>query len=242
MIKLNLLPDIKREYLRTRRLEAKVISGAIVAMLAALGLVVFAALAVYGAQALQISLLSGSIKDNAQKLASIKDIEKYVTVQNQLTQINQLHEKKNIYSRVFDVAARVNPKAPNNVRITALDVDAATTTMRFQGETASFTGLETFRDTLKNAGVVFSEGNDTANAGKEPLFTPSSVTVVTQALGKSQTGQQVVSFEVTAAYNARLFSRQVKSYIISVPSIETTQTKQDAPNVFGEPTINQEGQ
>lgn len=232
MIQLNLLPEIKREYIKARHLEARVISTAVLIMAIVLGLVVAAAVWVYAAQAVHMSLLTKSINTNMSKLKNTKDLDKYITVQNQLANISTLHDNKSITSRLFDVLSRLNPKAPNSVRVMGLTVDTATTTMVFEGETASYTGLETFRDTLKNAELVYTP-KDSKTASKESLF--KSVTVDAQSLTTSaESGETKVSFKLTATYSPVLFARSSTATEVRVPNIETTQTKQDTPDVFGD--------
>lgn len=232
MIQLNLLPDIKREYIKARRTQAKVVSIAILVCMVSVGLLVLAILWVYGVQNIQKSTLTKSIEKRAKELKDTPDLNKYITVQNQLANISLLHSDKPLTSRIFDIMPRLNPKAPNNVRITSVDIDTATTTMLLEGETASFTGLETFRDTLRNASVLYTtmgaEGRTT-----EPLFTSGSVQVLSQGLGKKEDGSSIVSFKISTTYNTKAFARDTTSLDVSVPNMDTTQSKQDTPDVFG---------
>lgn len=230
MIRLNLLPEVKREYLRTRQIQARVISIAIIVSMAMVGLVVAAALWVYGAQTLQMNMLSSSIDKNMNELRSIKDIDGYVTIQNQLTHIDSLHAQKSIFSRVFSVVSNLNPKAPNNVHISSLDASSVDHSLTFQGETSTYTGLETFRDTLKNAEIVTASGSEKLFIGEDPVH------IDTHSIGKSSDGKQVVSFRLIATYNPKIFSRDLSDYTIKVPNKETTQTKEAAPDTFATPT------
>lgn len=231
MIRLNLLPDIKREYIRARRIEARVITLATLASIGAVAGIVALGLWVYGAQTLQKNLLNSSIEKRMSELKSKKDINKYVTVQNQLTHIDSLHGNKVIISRVFDVLSKLNPKAPNNITISDLTVDTTNTIMSFEGQVGTYTALETFRDTLKNAELQYQvEGESGSNT--EKLF--SDVLIVSQAIGKDQATQKdYVSFKISAKYSTRVFAVNVNSFQVIVPNIETTQSKQDAPDVFG---------
>lgn len=231
MITLNLLPEIKREYLKARRTQGRVIGLAILVCIISAGLVVLAAMWVYGVQNLQKSNLTKSIHQKHTELSNIKDIGKYVTVQNQLGQISSLHQNKAMLSRTFAVFSKVNPKAPNNVRISTLSIDTETLTMTVDAETDTFTGLETFRDTLKNASLNYRvEGDETLQT--EPLF--SSVTIDSQGLSKAANGSSIVGFKLTLAYNDKMYARDSRDVSVSVPEKETTQSKQDAPDVFGE--------
>ena len=240
MITLNLLPDIKRDYLRARRTQAQVISGAILLSIVAIGVVVVAAVVVYGIQGYQKKALTDSINKNAAELKAIPDIEKYVTVQNQLANISQLHADKPIISRIFDIIPKLNPKEPNNVKIANMTVDVATTSILLEGETSSFTGLETFRDTLKNAELSYRNADN--QPMKEKLFKSDGITIVEQGLGKTEAGAPIVSFKITAVYSDNLFVRANKDISVTVPNKETTQSKQDAPSVFGEPEATRGGE
>lgn len=244
MIQINLLPDIKIQYQKTRRTQAKVISGAILACIIAIGAVVLVALWVYGVQNIQKAQLKKTIDTRYNELRSIKDIDKYVTVQNQLTKISGLHANKMILSRFLDVVAKLNPKAPNNVRLSMLSVDTTTTTFTMDGETDTYTGLETFRDTLRNAKLSYAVTDTEGKAG-EPivgsLFTPESVTIISQGLGKKADGSAVVSFKISVQYDPKVFARDSTNIVVSVPTKDTTQSKQDTPDVFSPSQATQEG-
>ena len=239
MIQLNLLPDIKLQYQKARRTQAKVVSGAILACIVSVGAVVLAVLWVYGIQTIQKAQLTKSIDTKYGELKAVKDIDKYVTVQNQLANLSGLHSEKIIMSRIFDVMAKLNPKAPNNVRISTLNVDTATNTMTMDGETDTFTGLETFRDTLKNASLNYIPVSDdgtthTETLTSEQFFTPNTVMILTQGIGKTSENKVVVSFKISAEYNPKVFARDSANVAITVPNKDTTQSKEDTPSVFSE--------
>lgn len=241
MIQLNLLPEIKREYLKARRVQNRVISISILISVVSLGLVALAGFWVYAVQNIHKAALTSGIEKKSKELKSIPDINKYVTIQNQLGSISGLHSNKIIMSRVLDVMAKLNPKAPNNVRISNLEVDSEASTMLITGETDTFTGLETFRDTLKNASLVYTPVGDEASA-TERLFEPANIVVISQGLGKAQEGEKtIVIFKLSAQYNPLLLARDSNNIAIQVPDKETTQSKQDSPSVFAESQAKTEG-
>lgn len=233
MIKLNLLPDVKLEYLHTKRVQAQVISIATIVTLAAIGLVVLLAVWVYGGQTLQKNYLTGEIKKNETELRNVKDIDKYLTIQNQLGNITALHDAKNDFSRLLTFLPTLNPSAPNNVRLTNVEVitNEAGNTLALQGEVKDYTALATFRDTLMNAQLNYGES-------KERLF--ESVTVSTSALEQSTAGPQVVVFRIDTIYNPNAFLFSVKNPSVSIPLKTTTQSAQSSPDVFGESTVQKE--
>ena len=245
MIQINLLPDIKLQYQKARRTQAKVVSGAIMTCIVAVGAVVLAVMWVYGIQGLQKSQLTKSIDKKYSELSSIKDIDKYVTVQSQLANISGLHSEKVMMSRIFEVMSKLNPKAPNNVRVSTLTVDTTATTITIDGQADSFTGLETFRDTLKNASLSYAatgQGTEKKTATTESLFTPDSVMILTQGVGKTTEGKVLVSFKISVQYNPNVFARDTTDIAIIVPNKETTQSKEDAPSVFSKAEATIEGE
>lgn len=230
MITLNLLPEVKLEYLRTRRLKAKVIGSAVLVTMIAIGLVILVAGWVYGAQALQKSYLTGEIEKNAKALKAIPDIEKYLTIQNQLANLSTLHADKNDFSRLLTFLPTLNPAAPRNVTLTNIELKSTDelNSLQFQGEAKDYTGLNTFRDTLANATLKYD--------GKtEKLFT--NVTISSSALEQGQGGTPVVTFNIDTTYNASAFLSSIKTPQVEVPQLNTTQSAQAAPDVFGQSSV-----
>src|SRR5689334_10754914 len=109
MIQLNLLPDLKKEFIRAQKNKSLVISSSILVTLGALGLSALLFVYVTFAQQVQISLVTDDISKKADELSKVKDINKYLTIQNQLSSIGQLHNDKGIYSRLFDFFNVLNP-------------------------------------------------------------------------------------------------------------------------------------
>lgn len=226
MIQLNLLPDIKIEFLKKQRSRVQVITGAIILSLAAVGLTVFAALWVYAAQGLQKTLLTGDIKANVKKLQDIKDIDKYVTIQNQLASITALHDSKNNYSRLLDYLPSIN----TGVKLEGVNVDSVTKTLTFEGTTADYTTLLVFRDTLRGAKLHYIDVNNKQQ--ETGLFT--KVNIDSSGIGTNKDSTSTVSFKISTVYFDSAFSSTIQKPTITVPKKETTPSAEGAPTaVFG---------
>lgn len=239
MIKLNLLPDVKIEYLKTKRTQAQVISIATIVSIAMIALVVVLALWVYGGQTLQKDYLTGQIQKNAAELKSVPDVDKYLTIQNQLAHITALHDNKSDFSRLMTYLPSLNPVQPNNVTITTVELSSTEDGVRIlslQGEGKDYTALSTFRDTLVNAVLKYSDEED--KVVEERLF--EAVTVVSSGLEKSSKGGSVVVFKIDTTYNPNAFLSSVKDPSVSVPTKTTTQSAQASPNVFGKSSTEEE--
>lgn len=239
MISLNLLPDVKLEYLRTQRTKAKVISIAVIVTIAAIGLVMLVAGWVYGAQVIQKSYLTGEIKKHNDELKKLPDINKYLTIQNQLEHITQLHEGKNDFSRLMTYLPQLTPAGTQSVAFTNLDLKSgeAGNTIMFQGEAKDYTSLNTFRDTLINAKLNY---NVDGQKQSEKLF--EIVTVTSSSLEVGTSGARLVTFTIDTTYNPNAFIASIKQPTVTVPNITTTQSAQAAPNVFSQSTVQREGQ
>lgn len=232
MITLNLLPDIKREYIKTRRTYARVISLSILISLVAVGVTVLLAVWVYAVQTVHISLVTDSIKKNETKLESIKDVDKYVTIQNQLANLSALHDEKNDFARLLEFLPQFNPVSPDNVTLNSVAVNDQDGTITMQGTTSTYTGLVKFRDILQKAQIKYKTG-DADDEQTEALF--SEVTVPEQALSVSTSGDGMgtqVSFKVVVTYSKAAFQSSSRDVAVSVPTTETTPSKRDTPDIF----------
>lgn len=240
MIRINLLPDIKRDFLKARRDQARVVGISILAILIAGGVTVLLALWVYAVQNIHINLLTQNITDTNNEVRKIKDIDKYVTVQNQLSNLLSLHDDKNDFSRLLDILPTLNPRTPNNVRLSSLNIDDALGTISLEGQTGSFSGLITFRDIMENAAVEYRVGLVDSEPIKGKLF--SEVAIVEQGMGKTQDGSVVVGFKISAKYDKAAFKSNSRDVSVSVPKLDTTPSKQDTPDIFTADTIEPGGE
>lgn len=240
MIHLNLLPDVKREFLKAKRDQARFISIAILSVFVVGGVTVVLAVWVYAVQTIHINLLTQNIKDNAAEIEAISDVNKYVTLQNQLTNLSQLHDGKNDFSRLLTILPTLNPKSPNNVMLASLTLSTEENTISLDGRVADFTGLVTFRDILQNAELEYRAGVENSEVIKEKLF--SEVIILEQGMSKTTEGTTVVSFKIIVKYNLAAFVNSSKDVSVSVPKLETTPSKQGSPDLFAsDNTISQEG-
>lgn len=234
MIHLNLLPDVKRDFLKAKRDQARVISIAILSVLIVGGLTVALAFWVYVAQTIHINLLTQNIKDTAAEIEKVPDINKYVTLQKQLANLSALHNGKNDFSRLLTILPTLNPKSPNNVELTSVTLGTEENTIALDGRVADFTGLVTFRDILQNAELEYRASADATETVKEKLF--SEVLIVEQGMSKTSDGATVVGFKMSVKYNPAAFVSSSKGVTVHVPKLETTPSKQGSPNLFASET------
>jgi hypothetical protein len=214
MIEINLIPDIKQELLRAERVRSMVISLAILIGLGAIGVVVLLGLWVFGIQLARGALSDKTIKDESAKLASVKDLSRTLTIQNQLNQLPSLHESKHIDSRIFDVLTTINPPQPNNIAISKLTLDSTDKTVTIEAQAVGgYPALEVFKKTIAATTFQFT-GAD----GEETRPLATSISDGDRSYGEDASGQKVLRFSLVFGYPDELVTPYLQGAKIVAPS------------------------
>ncbi len=214
MIEINLVPDVKQELIRAQRVRTSVISMAVIVGVVAVGLVVVLAIWVYAVQAGRSYFVDKEIKDSSNALSQVKDINNTLTIQNQLSKLSSMHSDKMIDSRIFDVLQTVNPPAPNDIRVTNLQIDAASSTVTIQGQAANgYAALDVFKKTLSATTVQYTQNGQ---SGSVPLV--SSLNDADRSYGEDANGAKVLRFTISFVYPKELFAATIPTLTIQAPS------------------------
>lgn len=215
MIEINLVPDVKQELIRAQRVRLSVISAATLFGLISIGIVVVLAL-LLGAQVVASSLLDNSINDKSKQLADVPDINKTLTLQNQLATIPSIRDKSHVTSRIFDVLTTVTASSSgdNRVQYSNVTVDTTEETVTVQAQTPSFEGLDAFKKTLEATKFEFAT-EDSGDKTSVPLA--SQISVGEQGYGQDTSGSNVVTFTLTFSYPSELLSTTSKDGRIIAP-------------------------
>lgn len=227
MIQINLIPDIKREFLHAQQMRRVAITISILVGLIAAGIVVLLGI-ILGGQELLITKSQNDIKKNYTSLKNVDNVDNVLTLQNQLSQLNGIYSKHSTDSRVFDLLSAVNPPAPNNVTYSTIKVDPTTSTITVEGSAPNgYAATETFRKTILNTKI---ESNDSGQMTTTPLT--SEVTISDTSYGQSADGSQVLRFTVSFVYASGLLDYQMKSPRIVTPtgSLDVTDSTTRVPD------------
>lgn len=222
MIQFNLLPDIKLEYLRAQRTKrlVMVVSSAV----SAVALVIFIALLidVSFVQKTHMSNLSDDIERTAKDLEGTSDIDKILTVQNQLNSLPGLHEQKPAVKRIFPYIQEVTP---TEASIATLNLDFDNTVMTITGAADTLNTVNKFVDTLK-----FTE----YSVGEDGEKTRAFSQVVLTSFGRADKG---ASYTINLAFDPVIFDN-TESIKLTVPNIVTTRSEISKPGILFEPVTN----
>jgi Tfp pilus assembly protein PilN len=218
MIQLNLLPDVKLEYIKAERSRRLVLSVSF--LVAAVSVVLLLLLlSVDGLQHKHLSDLTKDINSESSKLQNEPQIDKILTVQNQLNSLTNLHSQEPAAGRLFDY---LNETTPSNVDITDFTIDFTQQTATITGTSANLANVNQYIDTLKYTTYTTSD-----NSSSQPAF--SSIVLSSFSLNSSaQDATQAASYTITLSYDKNIFdiTQNVK---LSVPSVTTTRLSVDQP-------------
>ena len=227
MIEVNLIPDVKREYLRAQRMRNMVVSVSIMVMIVAGG-----AIAVLGVGLGAISaaglVKDGEIKSGYRQLSGQSGVNDIVTIQNQLAHVSELDKARGINSRVFEVVSEVNPPARNNIKISTIRFKPSETSIAIDGSAAnSFTATDIMKKTILNTKIQYRDDSSTKEV---PLA--SEVTITNTTYAQESDGSTALHFTLTFSYPKELTSNGYKNVTIVTPtsSIDVTDSKTHVPD------------
>lgn len=213
MIQFNLLPDIKLEYIKTRRSKRMVllISAAVAGacLLIFIGLFVF----VNVLQRKHLSDLNRDIKSNISTLQQTPDLSKILTVQNQLHSLTALHQQKPAASRLLDYLGQLTPA---NATISDAKIDFTANTISLTGNADALSTVNQFVDTIKFTTYTSDADNQTPKAF-------SSVVLTSFSKGASSS-----SYQIDFNFDSAIFDNTHKIQL-TVPKIISTRSEVDKP-------------
>ena len=228
MIEINLLPNVKRELLKTRAMRNRVISISFLVGGASIAAVVVLAL-ILGSQIAAEAVQNGVIKDRNDKLMAVEDLNKVVTIQHQLTKINEQHSGKKINSRVFDVVTAVNPVAPNNVSFSDIKVNPESKTITLEGSAVNgYSALETLKKTILNTKVQTTDGDKSSEVSLTKEIKDGDT-----SFGENSEGKKVLQFSFSFEYAEELLASAnngTVSVLTPTGKVDVTDSRQGIPD------------
>ena len=161
MISINLLPDVKKELLRIRRERNLVVSISILAVGGSIAALVVLGGILGGLNIAKVVMENGINKNKATINSAIEDkqLNEYLTIQNQLAQIDGLKDEQLVYSRIMDYLVALNPASPNNAELStvSLEMSDGSVAATLEGKTQNFEALNVYKTTLASAELVYEE-------------------------------------------------------------------------------------
>lgn len=249
MIQFNLLPDVKIQYIKTRRRKRLIIFISIVSSAVALGLFLLMFLFVRVNQTLHIKNLDEDINTNVSKIQETQDLDKILTIQNQLNTLPELHDQKMFSSRVTDY---LNQLTPSQATISDVNVDFVNTTMTIKGNADTLNTVNKFADTLKF--TEFAVKGDSVLGDQKDGQAFKDVVLKSFDVELSDNKRtRVIVYEITFSFDPTIFAlvKNIDSSVaggnpieLKVPQIISTRSETEKPTELFAPqpqSENQEG-
>ncbi len=221
MTQLNLLPDVKLEYLRSTRQKRLVISISLLVIAVSVAVVVLLVAVVFVFQKKSLADLNTDIQIYNSQLKQKKDLDKVLTIQNQLASLPDLHQQKPVASRLFDYMTKLTPTAAS---ISQFNANFSDHTITITGSANTLDVANTFIDTLKFTTYV-QDGASTS--GPPKAFSD----VVLSQFTRSPTA---ANYTITLSFDPLIFDSS-ETVSLVVPRIISTRSATEQPTDLFQP-------
>lgn len=220
MIQFNLLPDVKLEYIKARRIKRIVI--VVSALVAATVLTIFIALfmVVRVFQKQHLGNLNTDIQRDSTKLQNTPELNRILTVQNQLSSLPELHSEKPVASRLSGYLSQLTP---TQVSISKLNIDFSTNTMILTGATDSLGTINKYVDTIKFTDFTTADATKQGKAFSDVVLTN---------YGRDD---KSATYQIDLTFNPAIFD-SASEVTLTVPRIITTRSETQKPGALFQQT------
>jgi len=221
MIELNLLPDIKLDYIKAQRTRRLVLSISVLVSIVAVAILALL-LSLDGLQHKHLSDLNKDIKDESSKLQGEPNITQILTVQNQLESLTALHASKPNASQLFTYLGQVTPA---QIDINNFTIDFTLQTVTMTGDADALSSVNQYVDTLK-ATTYTTSANTTATKAFSNVVL--SAFGLTSGANSSSKAGKPATYTITLAYDKNIFDI-TQTVTLTVPNIVTTRSQISNP-------------
>ncbi len=220
MIQFNLLPDVKQQYIRAKRMKRTAIVVSFLVAASSVFVFVMLFLSVYVFQKKHIDNVNNDIQASVKTLKETPNLNKILTIQNQLNTLPSLHAQKPKISKLDKYLGQITPA---NVTIGEIEIDYELKTMKITGTSGSLESVNKFVDTIKfTKSVEISAEDKTRQVNPTKPFSST-------LLSSSERKDKEVTYEITLVYDPIIFDNN-KNIELEVPKITTTRSEVNEQN------------
>lgn len=224
MIQFNLLPDVKKEYIKAKRTKRLIMSASTLVVAGSIGVVIL----LFGFQLAQkknISDLTDDISRGVTELQSIENLNKILTIQHQLEALPTLHEGKSASSRLFSYLTQITPA---DVKIRDVSINLEENTITIEGSAPSLASVNRYTDTIKFA--KFTATDSTQDAGGEAAEPSEAELAFSDVLTELSRNEEQSSYKITAVFDPVIFDN-TQVVVLIIPDTVTTRSTQGKPTI-----------
>jgi Tfp pilus assembly protein PilN len=225
MLQFNLLPDVKKEYIKAKRTKRLIFSIATISAAVAVVIVLLLFSIVQFAQKKSINDLTKDIESGINELKDVEDLDKILTIQNQLNALPGLHESKPETSRLFNYLTQITPF---DVKIGAVQINFVDNTIKIEGIAPSIASVNRFTDTIKFATYTSTSGAESETA--ETTQDSEKLTAFTDVTTELSRNEERATYEINATFDPVLFNN-AQTVVLIIPNTVTTRSTQGKPTI-----------
>jgi hypothetical protein len=226
MIQFNLLPDVKIQYIKTKRLKRFMVLAAFASSGVSL-LILFLTFSFSAVQTRHLNNLEKDIKKSISELNETPDLTKILSVQHQLNALPALYDGRPAVFRLPDYLARTTPTTIRGFGNVTLDM--TNSTLITTGSADTLEQVNGYVDTLKFTHYTTDE------EGSEPKLAFSEVVLTSYSRDTDGT-----EFNVTFKFDPVIFDIKRQITLI-IPDKVTTHADQSSVKLFDGSGIEEEG-
>ncbi|MBA2278910.1 hypothetical protein H0V99_00490 [Candidatus Saccharibacteria bacterium] len=211
--------------MRTKRLKRVIILGSVIASIVSI-LIMMGMFSLNAAQNLHLSNLDEDIKKIKSEFDANPDLNKILTVQNQLNSLPSLYASRPAATRLTKY---IEQTTPADIGLTKIVVNFTDYTMEVSGKSSSLQTVNTYADTLKFTSYTTGSDQTTALAFKDVVLSEFS-------------RDEIAEFTITLAYDPLIFDEAEEVNLV-IPSAVTTRSELARPGFdlfVGTPTETEE--
>jgi Tfp pilus assembly protein PilN len=235
MIQINLVPDIKQEFLKAQNNKRVVITLSMLVSGSFIAIVILLWSYVTVVQGTHTKNLDNHIAELLAQYQSPDNISKVLTVNGQLSALPALHQQKPAMTRLANYLAKL---IPNDITIDNIDIDITNGTIGIKGLGKQTVSVEKFITSLKNA-VYYINPGDSGEA-----ITAQRVFNNTKLSSFGTTEEDEATFEVSTSFDSTIFNNAI-DIILTIPKTtsdevefitpeELTQARENTPSRQGD--------
>ncbi len=142
---INLVPDVKDEMIKALKLRNFILFVCIIVAAASVGITVIFGITM-GIQQLARDGKNQEIKNLSEKLSSYKELNKTLTIKNQVENISSLTSEKRMFTRTFSLLSAILPSGADTIKISELNIDFADGQATLNLEAQANAGKEPYID------------------------------------------------------------------------------------------------
>jgi Tfp pilus assembly protein PilN len=226
MIQFNLLPDVKKEYIKAKRTKRLIFSVSTLSAIGAIVVVLILFSVVQFAQKKSINDLTKDIESGVNQLKSVKDLDKILTIQQQLESIPGLHQQKPETSRLFTYLTQITPA---DVKIGSFQIGFDDNSVIIEGTAPSIASVNRFTDTIKFAKFTQAEKVLEGSSEETPAASEAELAFSDVSTELSR-NEETASYKITATFQPLIFDN-TKTVTLIIPNTVTTRSTQGRPAV-----------